>query len=263
MKRLVMIKFGGGLITDKEKPYTARKIAIRRLAKSVAALRRQMPDTHFIVGNGAGSFGHFGAHHYGLREGAHTPAQFYGMAKTHAGVQKLNTLVVEALLAEEVPAFSLAPSSFLFCNDKQVASTFFKPLFSLLEQGLLPVVYGDTITDAQRGTTILSTEKVLFACAQELRQHFKTITAVYIFGANGVLDADGKTIPVLTSGTPITPLHTLEHDVTGGIAGKVDAARMAATVADAVYLIGSDPADLAAVVHGKQAGTRVLNDAVQ
>jgi isopentenyl phosphate kinase len=104
----------------------------------------------------------------------------------------------------------------------------------------------------------LSTEKVLQVCLQTVRPQFDQITVIYILGAMGVLDARGQTIPVLANDTTIAAHSTLDHDVTGGITGKVEAARAAAAVADNVYLIDDAPMSLQAVLNGRQAGTRVL-----
>jgi isopentenyl phosphate kinase len=258
MKRLVVIKFGGGIVTDKESPLTARPAALMQLVHGFAGIRKAMPDTHFLLGNGAGSFGHFTAHQYGLRDGAHTPDQFYGMAVTHMGVQKLNTMITEVLLEEKVPAFSLTPSSFMFCDNGKVTTTHTEPLMQLMQDGCVPLVFGDTIVDKTRGTTILSTEKVLHACLEALRASFDHITVVYMFGADGVLDSQGNTIAELPADMSITELRTNAPDVTGGITGKITAARAASKVADDVYLIGKDPSDLETVLAGKPAGTRIL-----
>jgi len=43
------------------------------------------------------------------------------------------------------------------------------PLRAALQSGLLPVIYGDTAFDAQRGATILSTEELFEHLARELR----------------------------------------------------------------------------------------------
>ncbi|HSX17500.1 MAG TPA: isopentenyl phosphate kinase [Patescibacteria group bacterium] len=258
MKHLIVIKFGGGIITDKEKPFTARPATIKRLAQDLATIRKDMPEAHFLLGNGAGSFAHFTADEYGLREGAHTSEQFYGMSIAHNGVQKLNTLITDALLAAHVPAFSLTPSSFLYCDNKIVSASLTEPLMHLLANDCVPVVFGDTICDTQRGTTILSTEKILNACVQSLRSRFDKITVVYMFGANGVLDAAGQTIPVLGNAAEVVSYNDLKHDVTGGITGKIAAARLAASVADDVYLIGDSADALRAVLSGKVAGTKIL-----
>jgi isopentenyl phosphate kinase len=256
-RRLVVIKFGGSIITDKKRPFTARPSIIASLASTIAEVR-STTDADFLIGNGAGSFGHFPAHEYGLRDGAQTQRQWYGAASTHNAVQKLNTLVANALLADDVPAFSLAPSSFLYCTDKAVTASNTEPLKQLLAHRVVPVVYGDTIIDAVRGITILSTETVLLACMQALRGAFDTMRVVYIFGAPGVLDKQGAVMSELSSDMPVVPYTGHAHDVTGGIVGKVEAARAAAKVADDVRLVGSDPTAIAAAIAGQPAGTRIL-----
>jgi isopentenyl phosphate kinase len=258
MSHLVVIKFGGSLITNKDKPLTARPAAIRTLSKGFAEVQRSMPGTHFLLGNGAGSFAHFSAHQYGLRDGATTVEQLYGMCVTHSSVQELNTLMAKALQHERVPAFSLAPSSFLFCDEKAVISAHLQPVRQLLATGCVPLVYGDTILDRTRGTTILATEMILLACIRALRTEYKRITVVYMMSADGVLDNDGNIIPELTPNALITVTSAQRHDVTGGISGKVEAARQAAALADEVFIIGGNAQQLHDVLDGKPTGTKVL-----
>jgi isopentenyl phosphate kinase len=259
---LVLIKLGGSLITDKKTPLTARPEPMQLFAAELAKARTANPDVDFIIGNGAGSFGHFTAHEYGLRQGAATPKQFYGMALTHNNVVRLNLLVADALTAEDIPAFPLSPASMLTCSNGQLSSTHLTPLTRLLANNCVPLVYGDTISDDQLGTHILSTEKILDACLDALRGDYNTVTVLYLLDVAGVLDADGAAIPQLQASDDIFMRANLAHDVTGGIVGKVQSARKAAQTADAVYLAdGHKTGALQQAIAGSNPGTRILSDA--
>lgn len=256
-KSLAAIKFGGGLITDKTTPFTARPDQITHMAAELARVRMELPDTDILLGNGAGSFAHPPAKQYGLREGAHTSEQFFGMSVTHNGVQRLNTMVVSALLDQQLPAFSLAPSSMLACADGEVVACNSGPLKQLLDHGCIPVVYGDTITDRVRGTTIYSTERVLEQCLQSLKDIYDDITVVYVMNAPGVMGETGAVLPHIGPNFEVQITHHAGHDVTGGIVGKVEAARRAAKMATHVYIIGPEPGALLAALKHEQVGTQI------
>ena len=61
MKKLLLIKLGGSLITDKDKPFTARVDSIQRLAEEIQDIRTHHPDYKLIIAHGSGSFGHYAA----------------------------------------------------------------------------------------------------------------------------------------------------------------------------------------------------------
>lgn len=259
-QHLMIVKLGGSLITDKTKRLTAKPEHIAFIAAELSQARSKNPDVDFIIGNGGGSFGHFLAHDYGLREGAKTPNQLLGMCLTHSAVQQLNSMVTNELTVKGMPAFSIEPSSVLICDSGELSGKNLSALNNLLNAGIAPTVYGDTITDKARGTTILSTEKILQICLEELRPKYKKITVAYLLDIKGVLDQNGQVIAQLPLGQEIKIHSKLDHDVTGGITSKVSSARLAANLADAVYLAsGKTPGVIAAIISGKSAGTKILN----
>lgn len=254
---LAVIKFGGGLITDKTKPFTARTDQIERLAADLRQARDTLPDTDFLLGNGGGSFAHPSATKYGLRDGATTAEQFYGMAVTRNGVQQLNTLVSSKLIAQGLPAFSLSPSSMLTCSNGEVLTSNLEPLKQLLGCGLIPIVYGDTLVDDARGTAIFSTERVLEVCLQEVSDRYQEVVVIYVMNAPGVMSQTGE---VLSEVGPDYVVHVTHHagqDVTGGIIAKVVAARRAAETASSVYIIGPEPGALLKALKRQNVGTQI------
>ncbi len=69
---LVFLKFGGSLITDKQRPRAPRPEVLERLAGEIGRALKKHPDIRLVLGNGAGSFGHSSAKKYGTRQGVHT-----------------------------------------------------------------------------------------------------------------------------------------------------------------------------------------------
>lgn len=258
-KQLVIVKLGGGLVTDKNQPFTSRKSAIRLLASEIGKLYRENPETDFLLGNGGGSFAHFTAHEYGLRSGASDPDQYYGMCLAHHGVQRLNGMIVDALVDEGVPAFGISPASILMSRDAKLDDTFIPPVKHLLSKNCVPVIHGDTICDTVKGTSIFSAEECLYACIEPLRESYSKMTVIFATDVDGVADKDGETIPVLDPEEQIVVDGQLVHDVTSGIYGKVETARKAALLVDEVYIVdGGSKGVLAKALQGQTVGTKIL-----
>jgi isopentenyl phosphate kinase len=78
---LWIVKLGGSLITDKERPSTVRHQVVTRLAREIAAARRGR-DQPLIVSHGSGSFGHAAAAKHELHRGVTDPGQVPGVAVT-------------------------------------------------------------------------------------------------------------------------------------------------------------------------------------
>ncbi|MDP7545201.1 MAG: hypothetical protein QGG31_05450, partial [Anaerolineales bacterium] len=56
--KLVYLKLGGSLITDKHDERTPQRSTLRRLAREIVAGMEQRPHISLLIGHGAGSFGH-------------------------------------------------------------------------------------------------------------------------------------------------------------------------------------------------------------
>jgi isopentenyl phosphate kinase len=257
-KQLVLIKFGGSLITDKEKEDTPRPELIERCAEQMREVKRVLPNADMIIGTGVGSFGHIQARRYQLKKNIKPAELFYGMCTIHDNVRMLNEMVVKKLMGEKLSAFSISPSAMLMANDGVIVSSFFQPLRQLLASGCTPVLHGDAVLDPVRGLTIMSTEKVLQVCLEDLRELYEDIIVIYCMDANGISDENHKTISVLEKDQKLFIHPSETKDVTGGIEGKVESARKAAELADRVYLIsGKEEGMLKQAIVGKQVGTRV------
>ena len=67
-----------------------------------------------IIIHGAGSFGHPIANSFSIQNGLnqYIPNQILGLTKTHQGVEKLNTKIVDGFLSREIPVLSLTIKRF-------------------------------------------------------------------------------------------------------------------------------------------------------
>ena len=260
MNQLVCIKVGGSLITDKSQFATPKSENIAIFAENLSAVLKSFPAADVLLGNGAGSFGHHSAHKYGLKDGAATAEQFYGVGITHNAVRELNLLVGNALTVRGIPAYCLSPGDLFTAKNGEVIGANESVVPELLRHGAIPLIHGDTVLDAERGVSIFSTEKSLFWLAQALRSRYDRITIIMVMNTNGVLDEKGEVIRELRRDAPIAAVQKIPgvKDVTGGIVHKVAMCRQAADWADNVYIIGNAVDDLANAFKGKPAGTIIL-----
>jgi len=157
---IVLLKLGGSLITDKNKPYTPRLDKLAELANEIKTVLDFAPGLTLILGHGSGSFGHVAAKKHGTRDGVQTSEQWLGFAEVRFQAAELNRYVMEALVNAGVPAISFPPSSSMVSLNRKVIHYNVVAIRSSMNAHILPVVYGDVAFDEALGGTILSTEDV-------------------------------------------------------------------------------------------------------
>lgn len=218
-----VLKLGGSVITDKEKPLTPNLQAIKRLAKEIA----QAEVLSLIVVHGGGSFGHHIAKLYNLTEGYIDPSQIIGFSEAHHAMTKLNSLVMEALLNNNINAVVIQPSSCVITKTGRIQSMEKKPLKRMIDMGLVPVLYGDTVLDSEKGFAILSGDQIV----SSLALNFGASRIIIGGDVDGLYTKDPKTSKSakLIKRVTLEELKTQKHDiegskatdVTGGMLGKV------------------------------------------
>jgi len=221
---LYLVKLGGSLITDKTKPYKARKRVIKRLAREIAEARRER-KFKLVLGNGGGSFPHTSAKRYKTAEGIINEQSIKGIAIVHRDAAILNQMIVEALLEAGENAISIQPSAILIAKDKRTKLFHVDAILRALKYGMLPVVYGDVIFDDKRGCCIYSTEKILCELAKIFRRRSKERITIISCGITDGVYANGKVVKVINRENieEIKKYLGSSHgvDVTGGMLHKV------------------------------------------
>ncbi len=156
------LKLGGSLITDKQRPETPRLDVISRLAHEIASALSACPNLQLVLGHGSGSFGHSAGSRHGTRQGVRTAEDWRGFAEVWYAANRLNRLVVDALVEEGLPVVALSPCAMVTSKARRVLRWDTAPIQAALAAGLLPLIQGDVVFDTAIGGTILSTED-LFA----------------------------------------------------------------------------------------------------
>lgn len=251
-KKLVLVKLGGSIITDKNKPYTARPDIIRKLAKELKKIER---DYQIIIGHGSGSFGHTSAKKYGGNKGYKSKI---GIAKVSYDVQQINLIVTKALMEEDLPVISLRPMSMILTENGEIKKNIFEIIEEMLRQDLIPVLYGDVIWDLKLKSVIYSGEKFLNRVAGYLlRKGYKIDKIIQVGQTDGVYQKNKKTLPIITKKTwpemKKNIFRTTVGDVTGGMTHKIeDALFMADKGVKTLIINGNSSRDLINAVYNRK-----------
>jgi isopentenyl phosphate kinase len=195
----------------------------------IRAASAALPE-RLIVAHGSGSFAHVAASDSGF---ATSPTS---MATAHvaAAARRLNSIVVEALIAAELPALGL-PGAALVRQPGRSCTIRTDVVTAALDAGLLPVIYGDAVPDGRNQGTICNTEALIGGIARSLGAE----RIVLATDVDGVLAPGSERAPPIAFLTPAEATALAPRlgtaapgavDVTGGMSEKVRA--MAQLVAD-------------------------------
>lgn len=185
MKKLILLKIGGGVITDKSVHYGLREDVLARLAKEISEAQKEIGETRLIIGNGAGSFAHFSAHKYRTMEGFVNEESKIGMGWVRHDAVKLNQIVFEQLLLANVPVFSFSPSSLMSVKNGKTVKIFPDSLVDALNKSMTPLVYGDVMVDSARGCGVYSTEMVFDELAMYFADKYE-VRVIHVSAEEGV-----------------------------------------------------------------------------
>ena len=231
MTPAVVVKLGGGLITDKASLTTLRAPLLKRLAKEIAAAVDA--GVHVLVVHGAGSFGHLRAKAWALAEGRSSVQgndgcadQDEAVAMVRADMLALSKHVASALHEAGITTSRHPPHQWA----TGVGPTFSGDLSPLQPATTVPVTWGDVVpVPGHVSFGILSGDDVVHRCAVELPHITRVVFAMG--GADGVLRrppheaTEEDLITEWREDSVFEGHHAVEMDVTGGIGLKVERAR--------------------------------------
>ncbi len=235
-----IVKLGGSVVTVKDMPMTADHENVKRLAEEIKAAW----PTPLVVIHGGGSFGHPVAKKYGIADGFTSERQVIGFTRTHQAMVALNTIIVDALLDEGIPALSVAPSAFIATYDGRMPRGDFENIGRLVVKGMLPVLYGDAVIDKSRGFSILSGDQLAVRLAVSMGAN----RLIFGVDVDGVYTSNPKLAPQarLIDRLSLEKLEgfveigkALTTDVTGGMLGKVSEARAAVEAGIEVRMVNA------------------------
>jgi len=223
-KEMVIVKFGGSLITDK----SSDKPKINRLHLEAIGKILNQKNYDLIVVHGAGSFGHPIAKKFGIAtglDGSH--GQEKAIKETREQVQELNNILCNYMNAEGISTASIAPSSTMTTNGpKEIIDFPFELFDRALKENKIPITFGDVTQDEKQGISILSGDILMM----ELTKYYEPLYSIFVMDHPGVYDGDPNNpdskIKSIINIETIKNLNSNQKgaDVTGGLVGKIECA---------------------------------------
>lgn len=259
---LIFIKLGGSLITYKDQPETARPEIIEASLRAILTLRENNPRLHILLGHGSGSFGHTIARRYGTMDGVKTPEDWVGFAEVANAAKALNDLVIEIGQKIGLPLELFRPSTNVLTCNRKIISWNLAPIRAALQEGTIPLVYGDVVIDTVLGGTILSTEELFLHLVDYLKPS-KMLIAGIEAGVFADFPKRSLVIPKISRDDSLSGF-TLDGaqtpDVTGGMLAKVRLLQSACAInpgMSAFIYSGLDAENANRIVAGQHVGTQI------
>ena len=220
---IIILKLGGSLLTDKSKPFSIRNETLEQSVEEIVSSKKKL-----IIVHGGGSFGHPVAKEYGISDGfnKNVKHQFYGIAKTHEVMVKLNSIVIGSFLEKNYPVIAVEPFSSFIRESKEIKVNNLAIIESLLEMGVTPVLYGDIILDQDKKFSIISGDLIILELCKQL-QKFHISKVIFAIEKDGIFIEKDGAIKFLNE-IRIAQINELnlanfdkKIDVTGGIKSKL------------------------------------------
>ncbi|MBM3897462.1 MAG: isopentenyl phosphate kinase family protein [Thaumarchaeota archaeon] len=242
MERVVILKIGGSVITEKGKPFTLRKEGIETVAGAIAEYSKPL-----VIVHGAGSFGHFIARKYGLSRNP-SNAKPEEVSEIRASVLKLNSIVVETIQSKGVSVYWFQPYAFSRERNREKLATL---LIKLIQKGISPLSFGDVIP-TEDGFRIISGDEIVRDLAILLKPS-RVVFAMDIDGIYRNFDEDKKPLQEISiKDIEELTFKPVKDDVTGGMEGKLgEAVRIAKAGIDVLFSNGLKKERLMKALKGK------------
>jgi isopentenyl phosphate kinase len=249
---MYLIKLGGSILTDKRKKDCFRQDIMKQLATEIKKADKKVTLVH-----GAGSFGHILAKEYDLKNGYQNKRQLQGFSLTQAKVQTLNSMVLQSLHDQDIPAVSLPPHAFLQLDNHRVSRIDYTLIDSYLQQNFMPVTFGDVALDKTLGFSICSGDLLI----QLFAAHFKPEKVIFVIDEDGLFSANPKLEPNAEFISTITAVELKnlstsadKHaDVTEGMKGKINTIQQVASLGiDTIVVNGNKPQRLYDALVGRE-----------
>ena len=262
MASRVVIKLGGGLITDKGSMKKFDADSMKRVADSISSIVEM--GVPVVIVHGAGSFGHLLAKKWSISDGVDlkiAKEQRMIVVEIRSDMRELNGMVIDRLSDSELESEGLPPSEWAIGTGSGFQGDITN--FERVIDAPIPITFGDVVnTNDQLEFGILSGDDLMVRLSREL----EVSHSIFLIGdAEGVLSGppnqEGSSlISRLGPEEEIEGPHYSEIDVTGGISLKIDRARkIASDVEDVWILDGRYPERVVELlVTGETRGTKIL-----
>jgi isopentenyl phosphate kinase len=241
---MILIKLGGSIITNKQKPLTPNLSAINKIASQLKKIKEPI-----VVVHGGGSFGHYWSVKYDM----HTkPAKYNkkGVSAVKNSMVELNKIILDSFLKHSLNPYCLPPTDFMFGNKADQKRV--REIEKIAKAGLVPISYGDVMWYGENKFYILSGDKIMGMLSKILKPRL----VIFVLNVDGVF-SDMKTKKLLSEiKGEKTEISEVEMDVTGGMSRKIKEAISISKSGTKVFFVnGNKPDRIVNAVKGKFEGT--------
>lgn len=228
LKIMILIKLGGSIITNKNKPLTPNRNSIRKIATNLKNVNEPL-----VIVHGGGSFGHYWSVKYDM----HTKPRRHeakGVSYVKNSMVELNNIVLESFLESGLKPYCLPPSDFM-TSDKPLIKKV-KEIPKIAKTGLTPISYGDVMWFGKNKFYILSGDRIMGILSKILRPRL----AIFVTNVDGVY-SDMKSRRLLSEITEEKPITSeVSMDVTGGMARKIKEAFNISKIGTDVFFVNGN-----------------------
>ncbi len=224
---MIILKLGGSILTKKDS--STSEVNKDNLNRVACEIRRSLNnnDKDLVIVHGAGSFGHPPAKEYKIGEPFRSeeyPSKRIGFVKTQNAVKKLNMLVCEEFINEDIPVIAIPASSFIKTSNKRISEGNIEKFKQYLEKGYVPIIYGDVVLDDELEMAVISGDQII----QYLAINLDADEVILGTDVDGVYNKNPKLhddAVLYDKFSNLDDLETFEDttnvDVTGGMIGKI------------------------------------------
>ena len=237
---MILVKLGGSIITNKEKPLTPNRNSIKKIATSLKNVSEPI-----VIVHGGGSFGHYWSVKYDM----HTKPERHearGVSAVKNSMVELNNIVLELFAESGLTPYCLPPSDFMTGNKPLVKKV--REIPKIAKTGLIPISYGDVMWYGKNKFYILSGDRIMGILSKILHPRL----AIFVTNVDGVY-ADMKSKRLLNEITKEKPITSkVSMDVTGGMSRKIkEAFDISKNGTDVFFVNGNAPKRIVNAINGK------------
>lgn len=226
---MILLKMGGSIITNKQRPLSPRRLVIDKISKSLRQIKEPL-----VVVHGGGSFGHYWSVKYDM----HTkPARYEsrGVSVVKNSMVQLNKIILDSLLKNNVNSYCLPPTDFM--AGTQPIKSKIREIGQISKSQLVPVTFGDVLWAGQKKTYILSGDQIMTILARQL----KPKVCIFALNVDGVYsDFDSKELITEIKPQDRPTIARNGMDVTGGMKRKIEESTKIAKMGINVFLVNGN-----------------------
>ena len=238
---MILIKLGGSIITNKEKPLSARRKTIDNILNQIKRIKEPK-----ILVHGGGSYGHYWSVKYDM----HTkPAKYdmRGVSIVKNSMIDLNKIILDSAVKNRINAYCLPPTDFM--NGNKPIKNKILTINEIAKSGLTPVTYGDALWFGKKKSYILSGDIIMTVIGKILKPRL----SVFVLDVDGVYSntKSKKLIHDFKKEKPVISKNKI--DVTGGMTRKItEATNMSKSGLKVFFVNGNKPKRILDAVSGKK-----------